>query len=196
MIERARLQNLVAKAQNGDRLAFQDLFEGTHTAIFNFLRALGLTRDEADDLCQETYIRVWNALPRLKSPESFVAWLHQIARNVAKDYRKHRGRHPEVNTDVIDQNQGEIGLAPEQTAEEQMVKSAVMSAISSLPDNQRLPIVMHHVDGLEISEIAKILKISYGTVLSRLARGRAVIAKRLAPMIDLPSPPKEKTNVL
>jgi len=187
---------LVERARHGDRLAFEDLFHSTHAKVFNFLRSLGLSYDEAADQTQEVYVRAWSRLDRLRSSESFVAWLHQIARNAAKDYYKHRSRHPETAMESVEDRGVDWEETPEGAAEARAISQSLRQGLAALPEAQRLPIVMHHLEGLPVADISRALGVSFGTVLSRLARGRAALARRLAPLMEETDTAGKKYDVL
>lgn len=193
---------LVEQARQGDKQAFESLFHETHARVYNFLLGMGLSMDEADDLCQETYIRAWSRLDSLRSSASFIAWLHQIARNAARDYLKHRGRRPETPVSQVSPDEAALQqasgreLEPEAAAEGHALSVAVREGIASLPESQRLPILMRHIEGMPVEEISKGLNISYGTALSRLARGRAALARKLAPFFSLPQAERGNANVV
>ncbi|MCC6484186.1 MAG: RNA polymerase sigma factor [Armatimonadetes bacterium] len=187
---------LVEQAKQGDKAAFETLFEDTHVRIFNFLLAEGLNKDEADDVCQETYVRAWRHLKGLRVSSSFLVWLHQIARNASKDYMKGRARRPEAPAEAVEQEADPRQPDPLALAEGQALAVAVKSGIAALPENQRLPIVMRHLEGMSVAQISEGLKLPYGTVLSRLARGRAALARRLAPFVNLSDTAKGNANVV
>lgn len=176
---------LVEKARKGDQTAFEQLFRQTSVQIFNFLLALGLNRDEAADVSQDAYVKAWESLGSLRSEDRFLPWLHQIARNKAKDHFKSRSRKPEISMELLKAGAlPESGDDPAGNALKDEKSSAVYASVLKLPEHQRLPIVMHHLQGIPVEDIARALGISFGTVLSRLARGRAALARSLAPYVD------------
>jgi len=79
---------LVERARSGDAEAFGALYEQRRAQIYTFLRYLVRDREEAADLTQQVFVRAWDGLPRLRKPEVFGAWLHRIARNLARDRAK------------------------------------------------------------------------------------------------------------
>ncbi len=176
---------LVEKARAGDREAFEALFAETHVRIFNLFRANGMSREEAADLTQETYVKAWEKLDALREPHRFVTWLYQIARNSLRDYLKYRSRHPEAELDDASTVRSAASDGPGEVAESRFVSDRVREAVFALPEAQRLPVVMYYLHGTPVGEIARSLGVPFGTVLSRLARGRAALARKLAPLLDL-----------
>lgn len=178
-------QLLVEKARNGDQSAFEQLFRQTYQQIFNFLLALELTRDEAADVTQETFVKAWESLGSLRSETRFLPWLYQIARNKAKDYIKARSRKPAVSIELLPGSAlPQRDNDPAGNALKSEKRSAVYASLLKLPEHQKLPVIMHHIQGMPVADIAKALGVSFGTVLSRLARGRAALARSLTPYID------------
>lgn len=182
------VQILVERARAGERDAFEALFRDTHARIYGLFRALGFSGDEAADLTQETYVKAWQSLNGLREPEKFLSWLFRIARNQAKDFLKHRSRHPEQELSEARAIAAPAAESPERAAESGELELEVRRALSSLPEDQRVPLVLHHFHGMPVSEIASVLGVPFGTVLSRMARARAAMARRLAPLMETGSP--------
>lgn len=182
------VQILVERARTGERDAFEALFRETHVRIYNLFRALGFSRDEAADLTQETYVKAWQSLDGLREPERFVPWLFRIARNQAKDLLKYRSRHPQVELDELSVLVDPQGDRPWQAVESEELENEVRRAVAALPESQRAPLILYHFQNMPVAEIASALGVPFGTVLSRLARARAALARRLAPMMGSGSP--------
>jgi RNA polymerase sigma-70 factor (ECF subfamily) len=181
--------NLIKKAQSGDVEAFGEIFKQTNKRIYNFLLHLSSDRELAADLTQETFIRAFKALKSLKSSNALVSWIHRIALNLYRDYMK----KPRLHTESIEQNSSKDDEDdnvvkeipswtnnPEKSATNGELQSVVRDAISSLPEIHRTAVIMHHIEGMEVNEIAKILKVRSGTVMSRLARAREALRRKLA----------------
>ena len=181
-------ENLIKKAQAGDVEAFGEIFKETNKRIYNFLLRLSSDRELAADLTQETFIRAFKSLKSLKSNKSLVSWLHRIALNLYRDEMK----KPRFYAESIDQNfstDDEDGDAmeiedwtnnPDRISADKELQSVVRDAISSLPEIHRAAVIMHHIEGMEIDEIARTLKVKSGTVMSRLARAREALRHKLA----------------
>lgn len=180
--------SLIKKAQAGDVEAFSEIFKQTNKRIYNFLLHLSSDRELAADLTQETFIRAFKALKSLSSSDAFVSWIHRIALNLYRDYMK----KPRLYTESIEQNSSEDDEDdnvvkeipdwtnnPEKSATDKELQSVVRDAISSLPEIHRTVVIMHHIEGMEVNEIAKTLKVRSGTVMSRLARARETLKRKL-----------------
>ena len=166
-------EHLIKKAQAGDVEAFEEIFKQTDKRIYSFLLHLSSDRELAADLRQETFIRAFKALKSLRRRDAFVSWLHRIALNLYRNETKKR----RVCTERIRRNPSTDDEDDDATKE---LQGVVRDAISSLPEIHRTVVIMHHIEGMEINEIAKTLKVKSGTVMSRLARAREALRRRLA----------------
>jgi len=181
-------ENLIKKAQTGDVEAFGEIFKQVNKRIYNFLMHLSSDRELAADLTQETFIRAFKALKSLKSSNAFVSWLHMIALNLYRDETKKKYLYTEsinqnLSTDDEDNDVMEIEdwtTNPDRIMADKELQGVVRDAIRALPEIHRTVVIMHHIEGMEIDEIAKTLKVKSGTVMSRLARAREALRNKLA----------------
>lgn len=154
--------------------------------------ALRMTRNPADaeDVVQETYLKAYRAYDTFKAGTNLKAWLYRILTNTyINRYRKQQRRPSEVELGELEdlylfKRLGESGGAgASRSAEEEVLESIVdadvKSALESLPENFRLPVLLADVEGFSYKEIAEIMDVPIGTVMSRLHRGRKALQKRL-----------------
>ncbi len=154
--------------------------------------ALRMTRNAADaeDLVQETYLKGYRAYERFEAGTNLKAWLHRIQTNTyINDYRKKQRRPDE--TDLADVEDlylyrrlgGLEGARVGRSAEDELLdlfaEHEVKEAVETLPDHYRLPVLLADVEGFAYKEIAEILDVPIGTVMSRLHRGRKQLQKQL-----------------
>ncbi len=143
--------------------------------------------DTAADLTQETFIRAWNSLPRLKAPRAFPGWIRMIALNMIRDWvRAKRPTEPleSDDEDGLEKQWADDAAGPAEELEITEQQAQIREAIQRLSDDQRLVVVMHHLEGKPVAEIGRELDIPVGTVLSRLARGRDALRIKLAPYVE------------
>ncbi len=174
---------LVDAARGGDADAVEALVRRYQTRIFNFARALTANDADAEDLAQETFIRAFRAIGRFRGDSSFKNWLYQIATNVARTHLGKQARQAAVwdrrveADDVADRHLA----SPSGSVEDAVMRRDLLDrALSTLPESFRVPLVLHDVEGLGYREIAEILDVPIGTVMSRLFRAR----QRLRPMLS------------
>ncbi len=187
MSTEAAEEKVVAKAQAGDQRAFGTLYSQYGRVIYSIIRHMIGNEETAADLAQETFIRAWRSLPRLQEPKAFGGWLRMIALNLTRDWvRADRPTEPldgENDEEMARQwADDEAGPADRLRTSEQ--QRQVTEAVHRLNEDQRLVIVMHHLEGKPVAEIGRELGIPVGTVLSRLARGREALRIKLAPYVE------------
>ena len=179
---------LVKQAKQGNIAAFEQLFNRYQKRIFNFILRMLQNREDSAELTQDTFVKAYRSLAKLKSDVAFSSWLHQIAINLVRDkLRKHK-----LKTDSIDApEETEDGTVysidiPDVTANprEVTVKSElqvrIKNAIASLPAQYREVIILYHIEDIDIPEISRILKIPNGTIKSRLSRAREMLKSKLS----------------
>jgi RNA polymerase sigma-70 factor, ECF subfamily len=182
----------VRRAQSGDLQAFERLFEQYHRGIYNTIYQMVRSDADAADLTQDVFVRAWKALPRLETPEAFVSWLYRIATNLTRNWIRDNSRVRQESLDQPFGDEDEGGtrdipdlradpLAVSQTRE---VQDTVQRAIQGLSPDHRMVVTLHHLEGLPVEEIAKIMKCSVGTVKSRLSRARENLRRKLAGFVE------------
>ncbi|MHB1001226.1 MAG: RNA polymerase sigma factor [Armatimonadota bacterium] len=179
---------LVENTRNGDIAAFEALFNKYHKRIYNLIYRMVGNEQDAGDLTQEVFIRVYNSMQNLRSDLSFYAWLRTVAVNICRDHYRKIGRT--IKADSLDEkivvNGGEIDREvedwtynPELLMEKKDVRNAVNRAVDTLSVEHKEVIVLHHIEGMDVADIAKQLGIPVGTVKSRLARARDELKRKL-----------------
>jgi len=175
-------KELIRRSQAGDGEAFGVLTERYKGKVFSL--AYGFTRDRAsaDDLAQEVLIKAYFSLPKFKAKSEFGTWLYRISVNQAKDFlRKNKRRQKEISIEDV----GEPALTAEnKSLEEKRVEEGrreiVRAALARLPEKYRVILTLRDIDGLSYEDISGILKLSPGTVDSRLHRARQKLREKLA----------------
>jgi RNA polymerase sigma-70 factor (ECF subfamily) len=162
-----------------DALGYLDGLYGT---------ALRLTRNEADaqDLVQDTYVKAFRNSKQFKPGTNLKAWLFTILHNNFRNRRRDTGRDPVQ----VDSEQVELSATadPSATPEEQLLRSAMgadlQAALDTLPEAFREAVWLRDVEEFPYAEIAEMLSIPVGTVMSRISRGRRMLYESLAPKTD------------
>lgn len=180
---------LVERVRAGDVDAFGELYQHTHRRIHQYIRQMVPTTGDAEDLMQEVYLRAWSGLKQLQANEAFWVWLHRIARNAVLDWRKRKQVSTvSLESTFTDDEDGEtepVEVADWSENPEQIALSeAMQEAVRSLPENHREVVTMYYLEDMGISEVAKVLGVPKNTVLSRLARARETLRRKLGYLVD------------
>jgi RNA polymerase sigma-70 factor, ECF subfamily len=191
---------LVAAAQGGDRKALDSLLRRHYDRVHAICRRIAGSSRDADDAAQEAMISIVRGLPRFDGRAAFSTWIYRIATNAALDELRKRDRRPAPH--VVDEG----GAAPEvadprshRRVDSVVDRLAIDEALDELPEEFRIAVVLRDLCDLDYDEIAATLNVPVGTVKSRIARGRSLLAGRLGnsvPHVERPSgtPPHEATD--
>lgn len=179
-------QRLVRLSREGDKQAFSSLVSVYQAKMFGL--AFGLTRDReaADDLAQEVFIKAYQSLPKFRGEAGFGTWLYRLAVNHVKDYlRKMKSRWREVSLDdnkamTLPAGRDEAVLREDEALVERR-RALVHQTVRTLSPKYQVILNLRDIQGLSYEEIAAILKLSPGTVDSRLHRARKKLRERLEP---------------
>ena len=171
---------LVASAQGGDRTALERLLRLHYDRVHAVCRRIVGTSHDADDAAQEAMIRIVRGLGTFDGRSSFGTWAYRVASNTALDELRKRRRRPMLH--VVDDD-GEVPVVVDHLAERRVdsiaERMALDAAIAGLPEDFRVAVVLRDVADLDYGEIAEVLGVPIGTVKSRIARGRALLAGHL-----------------
>ena len=192
MSEREVDQQLVERAQRGDKRAFELLVEKYQRKLARLLSRLIRDPGEVEDVTQEAFIKAYRALPSFRGDSAFYTWLYRIGINTAKNYLVAMGRRAPTSTEVeAEEAEGQEGgellrdiNTPESLLLTKEIGNTVNAAIESLPEELRSAIQLRELEGMSYEEIAKLMDCPIGTVRSRIFRAREAIAERLKPLLD------------
>ncbi len=190
MSERLGDQELVARAQAGDRRAFDLLVLKYQQKVAGLIGRYLRDSNEVQDVAQEAFIKAYRALGGFRGESAFYTWLYRIAINAAKNHLASRGRRPprdDMEMEVAEQLESggrlrEMGT-PENHLLSEEIAQTVQKALDELPEDLRTAIVLRELEGLSYEEIAEAMDCPIGTVRSRIFRARDAIDKRLSPLL-------------
>lgn len=175
-------RQLIEQAAAGDGAAFEQLVSQYEKLVYSVTFRMTGNREDALDLSQETFIKVWKSLAFFKFESSFSTWIYRIAGNACLDFLRRQKRvrsltvsDEEVQLDLPDERQD-----PERTVMELADQQELSAALSTLEPEYRAALTLRAVAGLSYQEIADALNIQTGTVKSRISRGRERLRKKLA----------------
>jgi RNA polymerase sigma-70 factor (ECF subfamily) len=179
---------LVAAARNGDEDAFAEIISRYKNPITNFLYRFLNDYEEAVDLAQETFVRVYFALERYHTDFAFSTYIYRIATNLAISEIRKRKRRTLLSLTGLFQNSEDnasefqppdMRSLQDADLEEDELSHTIAKAIETLPPKYRLPVVLRDVEGKSYEEVAAILELGLGTTKSRISRGRGLLKEKL-----------------
>jgi len=191
MSEREIDQQLVERAQRGDKKAFDLLVIKYQRKLVRLLSRFIRDHAEVEDVAQEAFIKAYRALPTFRGDSAFYTWLYRIGINTAKNFLSARGRRAPTSTpldneeaeDFEEGDQLQSTNTPENEMMSKQVGQAVNDSLQALPKELREAITLREIEGLSYEEIADIMNCPIGTVRSRIFRAREAIAEKLRPLL-------------
>ena len=177
---------LMEKVRAGDEAAFRELVEAhQHRVIGTVTRMLG-DPNEAEDLSQQIFVRVWKSAPRWEPTAKFTTWLYTILRNLVFNECRRRSRHKLTSlhaaTDDEDHPQqfadGTV-KQPDTTMLDEEMQDAIERSIQELPEAQRMAVIMRRYQDVSYEEIAEVLDLTVPSVKSLLFRARTELREKL-----------------
>ncbi len=193
---------LMQRFQKGDEGAFTLLVRRHQQPLINFIARFINDRDSAEDLAQETFIRMFKAAHRYQPGRArFNTWMYHIASNLCKNELRNRGRRDRYRVenvvsngrdadgdteqvDLIASAPADASFQPDVQLERKELRKAVQKAIAELPEEYRLPLVLRDIQGLSYDEISKVLELRSGTTKSRINRARLMLKDKLKSFME------------
>ena len=177
---------LITRAKKGDQDAFGQLVLAHQNKVFSLCVHLLNSREEAEDMAQEAFLKAWRSLNSFQEESSFATWMHRLTTNLCLDHLRKQARRQNISVAVsLDDEEtvfaepADPGSDPQQELERKERQRALAERLTELPEHHRRPLVMREVAEMSYQEIADALKLDLGTVKSRIARAREALRKRL-----------------
>jgi RNA polymerase sigma-70 factor (ECF subfamily) len=175
---------LIMLFQNGEHEVFRFLVERYQEKVRNIIFSIFNDQDVVDDIAQEVFIKVYQALRNFRFESSFYTWVYRITVNKCRDeLRKKKVKRFfsfqsfEKTTNLKIENMATT------TFDDENLKGVIEESLKKLPEKFRMPIILKDIDGMSYDEIAEVLECEVGTVKSRLSRGRAMLKEILMPIL-------------
>ena len=164
----SRIKSLCKRARKADKDAACELLRIHYTDVYSYLRRLCGSAADAEDLTQQTFLKVWSSLGGFKGRSKFSTWLYRIAHNTYIDWRRGnagstRDRSDQWWAECIDKNPG-----PYANVAERQLARRLYETVDQLDEDKRHVVHLHYYQGLSIRETAKVLGIATSTVKYRL----------------------------
>ena len=180
---------LITRTQNGDTEAFTPIVHRYQERIYKLIYRWVHHHETAEDLCQEVFLKAWQALPRFRGRSLIYNWLYQIAVNCSKDYLRKQNKQfifpckelPDNTDDVLQMTQRQPG--PDEILEKEELRGIISECVRQLPFCQHRVFRLHYRDGLPIKGIASRLGKSEGTIKAHLYHARQKLQHMLCPYL-------------
>jgi RNA polymerase sigma-70 factor (ECF subfamily) len=184
-------QQLVDRVLSGNKNAFNLLVLRYQHRVLALVGRFIHDSHEAEDVCQEAFIKAYRALPLFRGDSAFYTWLYRIAVNTAKNYLVARNRRPPASDlEVADAEQSEAGSVlreienPESKLATANLKLVIEQAIEDLPEDLRTAFTLREFSGLSYEDITVVMDCPVGTVRSRIFRAREAIDKKIKDLLE------------
>jgi len=173
--------DLLRRVQQGDTVAFSNLVERYRDRLMNVIGRMPISREEAEDIVQETFVRVYQHRDSFDFKHCFSTWLYTIALNLARNELRKKKRYKFV--DIFDLQNKEVEVAVDAKIPSNL-GPAIESAVASLPEKYKTAFLLRDIDEVSYEEIARILSVPLGTVKSRVNRARSILRDKLKPRME------------
>ncbi len=168
---------LIDQVRAGDLRSFEELIDRYRNQVFNFVYRILGSRDEAEDILQDAFMKVYQHLPRYKKQSKFSSYLFTIAHNLSMNRVNYRKRS-QMKLDTLAQSDREMSVTdrtPDAQLRENEIAIVVHRAIEKLPPKYRAALVLSEFEGFSYKQISDVLNCSVGTVKSRIFRARDLL---------------------
>ena len=173
---------------------FESLVEAHYRRIYNLIYRMVQSEQDAADLTQETFVRVYRALPKLRAEGAQSAWVRRIATNLCLDWIRRRNSSPSTSSldarPSEDSDTHQSWEISDPSGEPELIFSskeranALYAAIERLPHDYRTVVILHYMEEMRVEEIADSLGVPAGTIKSRLSRARRELKRKLVPYFE------------
>ena len=177
----------MTRAKSGDDSAFTDLMRRHYKGLVNYIYRFTNNRETSEDLAQEVFLRVYRSAKTYKPQAKFSTWLYKIATNLCFTNVKAKRREHIVSLDEMQENTGDIKDSKSENADHviyrKQIKEAIFKALESLPEKERVSIILCKYEELPYEEVAEVLGCTVGAVKTYVYRGRMRLIEKLKPYL-------------
>lgn len=179
---------LMRRIAAGDENAFRELVERHQNAVIGTIAKMLRDPTEAEDLAQQTFLRVWKHAKRWKPDAKFTTYLYTIARNLVYNESRRRSRKREVSGDEREEDSGkqipsDLKHSPDAEVSQAESHQEIDAVIASLPETQRTAVILYAYESLSYEEIGQVLGTSVSSVKSLMFRARSTLRDKLGHML-------------
>ncbi|MCP4582721.1 MAG: RNA polymerase sigma factor [candidate division Zixibacteria bacterium] len=177
-------KELFAKVAGDDEQAFTQFVERYKNRLFNFIVRIISEKEAAEDILQDTFLRVYNQRKNYSPDYALSTWVYTIALNLVRSELRKRKLRKYLSLDFL-KDESDIELPDNKNLEPGKLKPLLDKAVKALPEEYRTAFVLCDIDRLPYNEIAEIMRVPVGTVKSRINRARSMLREKLLPYKEL-----------
>ena len=174
---------LMLRAKTGDDSAFTELMRRHYKGVVNYVYRFTNDRANSEDLAQEVFLRVYRSVKRYNPQAKFSTWLYKIATNLCITEVKSRNKKQSVSLDEMQENTGDLGDSksedPSDFTFRREIGTAIFEALRSLPERERVAIILCKYQDLPYEEVAEVIGCTIGAVKTYVHRGRMKLIEKL-----------------
>ena len=188
---------LISRCQQEDQEALKEIFDKYHKKVYRIAYGVVRQREEALDIVQEVFIKLFHSIKNFKGKSHFYTYLYRMVMNTAIDHARKTGKQIISSLDVEGsfQPSDDLEKGPERILLQKELEERVKLAMDKLPTEQRTALIFRDVEGLSYQEMAEAMGCSIGTVMSRLHYGRKRIQELLKDYVEMRSQSRGTSTV-
>jgi RNA polymerase sigma-70 factor (ECF subfamily) len=178
---------VISRCQRGDQEALKEIFDKYHKKVYRIAYGVVRQRDEALDIVQEVFIKLFRSIKNFKGRSRFYTYLYRMVMNTAIDHARKTGKQliSSLDEEGSFEPSDEVEKGPERILLQKELEERVKRAMDKLPAEQKAALIFRDVEGLSYQEIAEAMGCSIGTVMSRLHYGRKRMQELLKDYVEL-----------
>ena len=178
---------MISRCQQGDQEALKEIFDKYHKKVYRIAYGVVRHREEALDIVQEVFIKLFRSIKNFKGKSHFYTYLYRMVMNTAIDHARKTGKQfiSSLDEEGSFEPSDELEKGPERILLQKELEERVKGAMEKLPAEQRAALIFRDVEGLSYQEMAEAMGCSIGTVMSRLHYGRKRIQELLKDYVEI-----------
>jgi RNA polymerase sigma-70 factor (ECF subfamily) len=188
---------MISRCQQGDQEALKEIFDKYHKKVYRIAYGVVRQREEALDVVQEVFIKLFRSIKNFKGKSHFYTYLYRMVMNTAIDHKRKAGKQfmSSLDDEGSFEPSDEAEKGPERILLQKELEERVKLAMDKLPAEQKAALIFRDVEGLSYQEMAEAMGCSIGTVMSRLHYGRKRMQESLKDYVKLPGQSRGASTV-
>ena len=188
---------MISRCQQGDQEALKEIFDKYHKKVYGIAYGVVRQREEALDIVQEVFIKLFRSIKNFKGRSQFYTYLYRMVMNTAIDHARKAGKQfvSSLDEEGSFEPSDNVERGPERMLLQKELEGRVKLAMDKLPPEQKAALIFRDVEGLSYQEMSEAMGCSIGTVMSRLHYGRRRVQELLKDYVDLHGQSRETSTI-